>query len=206
LGYVYIVSSDGDRVLAMLDGPPEEQTIEAGVEIVERRLREDGTDWAGSRLPSWSLPLLFNGWPRDDVEEECAAVRRFLRQPARAERPPRLKIRGVAALLDVEWAAVTAEPDVEVTLWRDRRRVRARYNLTVIRHNPIDVAKIKGAKRTRDRFGDKAKRTYRVREGDTLQRIATRELGDPGRAREIRKLNKLRDGKRIKPGQRLKLP
>ena len=51
-------------------------------------------------------------------------------------------------------------------------------------------------------------RTYTVKSGDTLSKIAQRELGDPNAYMEIFNLNKdqLSDPDKIKPGQVLKLP
>jgi nucleoid-associated protein YgaU len=50
--------------------------------------------------------------------------------------------------------------------------------------------------------------TYTVKSGDTLSKIAQRELGDPNAYMEIFNLNKdqLSDPDKIKPGQVLKLP
>ncbi len=49
-------------------------------------------------------------------------------------------------------------------------------------------------------------RTYVVKDGDTLWKIAQRELGDGARFGEITKINKLRDENAIKPGMKLRLP
>lgn len=48
-------------------------------------------------------------------------------------------------------------------------------------------------------------RSVRVREGDTLEKIARRELGDAARWREIQQLNGV-DPRKIKVGQVLQLP
>ena len=49
-------------------------------------------------------------------------------------------------------------------------------------------------------------RTYVVQKGDTLQRIAARELGDASRWRVLTEWNPGLDPKRLKRGQELKLP
>jgi nucleoid-associated protein YgaU len=51
-----------------------------------------------------------------------------------------------------------------------------------------------------------APRSYRVRPGDSLERIAARELRDAARWPEIRSLNKLPNGDRLLAGTLLKLP
>lgn len=49
-------------------------------------------------------------------------------------------------------------------------------------------------------------RTYTVKQGDTLSRIAQRELGNASRWPEISNINGIRDPNRIFPGQVLRLP
>ena len=49
-------------------------------------------------------------------------------------------------------------------------------------------------------------RSVRVREGDTLEKIARRELGNGGRWQEIAQLNGIHDPRKIKVGQALLLP
>ncbi|MBW7906107.1 MAG: LysM peptidoglycan-binding domain-containing protein [Phycisphaerae bacterium] len=51
-----------------------------------------------------------------------------------------------------------------------------------------------------------APRSYRVRKGDSLARIAERELNDRERWREISKLNRLANADHLLPGTTLKLP
>jgi nucleoid-associated protein YgaU len=51
-----------------------------------------------------------------------------------------------------------------------------------------------------------ADRTYEVRAGDTLWMIASRELGDGNRWREIAQLNNVSDPNALRPGLRLRLP
>jgi LysM repeat protein len=47
---------------------------------------------------------------------------------------------------------------------------------------------------------------YTVQRGDSLSKIAQRELGDPNRWREIAQANGIRDPNMIQPGQRLVMP
>lgn len=53
---------------------------------------------------------------------------------------------------------------------------------------------------------DAAARAVRVREGDTLEKIARRELGAGGRWREIAALNGIEDPRQLRVGQLLQLP
>jgi hypothetical protein len=51
-----------------------------------------------------------------------------------------------------------------------------------------------------------AQRTYVVKSGDTLEGIAKRELGSPGRVKDIAEMNHLADADKLKLGQILVLP
>lgn len=63
------------------------------------------------------------------------------------------------------------------------------------------------ADKPQDKAGDKnSKRVYTVRSGDTLVRIAERQLGSPGRARELASLNGIKDPDDLSVGRELKLP
>jgi len=48
-------------------------------------------------------------------------------------------------------------------------------------------------------------RSYRVKEGDTFYRIASRELGDPGRFRELERINGVK-ASNLRPGMTIRLP
>jgi hypothetical protein len=53
---------------------------------------------------------------------------------------------------------------------------------------------------------DRARRTHRVVDGDTLPALAFREYGDPGRWRDIASVNGIDDPARVRPGTTLMLP
>src|SRR5688572_3720016 len=54
--------------------------------------------------------------------------------------------------------------------------------------------------------GEIMARTYVVKRGDTLAKIARRELGDAGLYLRIAELNGMRDPNHLAPGQRLEMP
>ncbi len=66
---------------------------------------------------------------------------------------------------------------------------------------PVD-----GVAAAADPAGDPSPRTYRVRSGDTLRRIAQTFYGDPAKYRRIQKANQIKDAARIEVGQVLVIP
>jgi nucleoid-associated protein YgaU len=122
--------------------------------------------------------------------------------------PPTVRVAGVAPIAKADWVIVSREPaEQDFWIWRHRRRVRAIYTVSIVEAAFPNLVKITPAKRTRDRQGDPVPRFYTVKRSDRhLRGIAQRVLGDGDRWREIARKNKIRDGKNIKAGQRLRLP
>lgn len=214
LGRVLLTANGGQAVLATLNGPVIERGSEAGWEEIERRRRRNAVDWKGGPLIGWEIPLLIDAFlTGGNVEVACDQLDQMIRSPERGEPPPTVRVFGVAPIgrrsngERLDWVMVSKEPaEEDKWIWRERRRVRAFYTVTVVEATFADLAKIRPAKRTRDTAGRPKKRTYTVKRGDTLRSIAAKVLGDADRASDIRRLNSLRDGKGIRAGQKLKLP
>lgn len=81
------------------------------------------------------------------------------------------------------------------------RRTRFSAVVTLLEHVDADITV---RRRERDRPG--RQRTYTVKAGDTLLSIAARELGSATRYTELAALNDIRDPRRLRPGQVLRLP
>ena len=88
-------------------------------------------------------------------------------------------------------------------------RIRAEFTVTLVELESADVA-LSPAKKHNDNAnnggGKGGLRTYVVKKGDTLPNIAANLLGDYKRWREIATLNSIRDPKKIKVGDKLKIP
>ena len=117
--------------------------------------------------------------------------------PRVAKRPDKILVGEQLRIPDLEsarrLAGLAASPADPV----DDRSSSADKPLAAARANPLPA----GGKSISDDF-----RWYRVRESDSLARIARAQLGSADRWREIVELNSLRNPNRIFPGMRIKLP
>lgn len=200
------------------DLDPQQVTQGGGVggwEGVEHPRRSPTTRWTGGQLRTLEVALLLDGW-RDQrsVEEQCRILDAYARPQANTTTPP------VLAFL---WGSYSAlRWVIEDLSWGDElrdpqgRRFRAQVTLSLLEHraetltvaDPRKPAKAppRGTQRPSTAKPTASGRTYTVRAGDTLQRIAQRELSRANRWPEIARLNKLRDPDRLAVGQRLRLP
>lgn len=91
----------------------------------------------------------------------------------------------------------------------DNQRYRQQGTITLMEYVQDDVVQsLSAAGKQRAAAGKPGvrRKVYVVKKGDTLRKIASKQLHNAKRWREIAKLNKIRDPKNIKVGQHLKLP
>lgn len=211
-GRVTFVSENGREFTGILNGPVEEQDIEVGLDDVERPKRKGAIDWTGSKPGGWVVPVLFDEWRTGgNAEGPLGNLTGMARVPDNADTAIKVRVLGVPQIAGAtgtrDWFIRTvAFVDDPKPIWRDQLRVRQAVAITIVEAIVADQIKVRPAQAARDRNGSAKTRTYTVKKGDTLQRIAVQQLGSAGRWREIATLNKLRDPKKIKVGQKLKLP
>jgi hypothetical protein len=182
--------------------------------------RPSSTEYTGQPLRTLEIPLLFDGW-RDqaDVEEPCRILDVWGRIPPGRREPSVLQV-VYGTYTSLRWVVNGLEWDESLEL-RNRlgRRLRAAVTLTLLEHRDAVVAltpvqratpaPTKVAAPGKPSSGPAVRpsgRVYVVKAGDSLSKIAQRELGKASRWPEISRLNGLRDPNFIKPGQRLRLP
>ena len=110
----------------------------------------------------------------------------------------------VRTCVDAKEAELGVIPEVEVyAALRDRRQV-------LLPSDPqTAIGETFAATAARYAFGAPAvQRTYTVKPGDTLTKIAQATLGDPGRASDILAVNQpgLKDANAVRVGQQLRIP
>jgi LysM domain len=180
--------------------------------------RPASTEWNGQPLRSLDIPVLFDGWrTKIDVEEPCRILEAWGRIPPGAREP---------AILQVVYGSYTPLRWVVNGLaWGDElrnhrgRRVRANVTVTLLEHRDAIVAltPVQRATPAPSRASSPGKpssgaavrpsgKTYIVRSGDNLSKIAQSQLGKASRWPEIARLNGLRDPDKVTAGQRLRLP
>lgn len=213
--------SDRLRVTCRLgEGFPNQTQGFGGWEETERWRRKSVTTWKGRQPWRISIPLLFDrlreGTQGVSVEPDIRLLERLAGGG----------IEGTPPLIQFDSAGVVPHDkhDADHVIWvidglefgaavRNRygNRVRAEVTVTVLEYVADEYLVHRAAanqrrdKRRSKRRGAKNKR-YRVRKGDTLSKIAKRELGNHQRWREIGRLNGIRDPKGVKVGQILRLP
>lgn len=188
-----------------------------GWQEVTHPKRASSTEWTGTPLRTLTVDLLVDAYRAgDDVEEACRVLDVWGRvQPGHDEpvvvefswgrwTPYRWVIQDVSygdALHDEHGNRTRQAVTVELLEHREAvlgLRPAQRATPTPARNSPG----LPSSGPTPTASG----RTYTVRAGDTLSRIAQRELGDAARWPELARLNNLRDPDRIQAGQTLRLP
>lgn len=213
-----VIRSKGHTPLRI--GLGEELEIAGGVggwARITRPRRQSLTEWQGYEGREMRVPVIFDGFADDrSVEREIRQLEKFGRKGRGDNHPPVLTLKGPIPHSDLDWVI----QDIEWGRF-DRRTdgQRIRQHATIIFWDFVDAditikRKRSPAKKSRDRNrGGKgqndnkgSRRTYTVKRGDTLSSIAARRLGDSSLWRKIADLNDIRDPKRIRVGQVLRLP
>lgn len=214
------VSPPGRTLRFALD--PQVLTPSPGVggwEQVAHARREATTEWTGSPAGTLDVELLLDRVRfGEDVDDACRVLEVWGQvQPGQRE----------PAVLRLAWGPYAAARYVLNGLSygdarRDEqgRRLRQVVTVTLLEYRRAELALSPARRATRPTAPAPAGsgrpssgaqprpsgRTYTVRRGDTLQRIAAAELGRAARWPEIARLNGLRDPNRLAVGQRLRLP
>jgi hypothetical protein len=192
------------------------------------RPREDAiVEWLGHDVMLLSGPVLFDGilpdlggepeelpWG-DSVERDIRMLEHLTHKLPHYDSPPRVAVLGETVphrdrewvLNDIKWAGD------DIRRPTDGDRVRASATLEFMEYQDWDIisGRLSAAGRRRHKKGTtittKAKKgSYVVKEGDTLRKIAKKELGSASKWHEIAAANHIRDGKAVRPGTRLKIP
>lgn len=187
---------------------------------VTARSREKGiTEWAGRSPITMDIPILFDGFMgNDSVEADCRTLYQMMDKPeGKRDEPPIIRLGGEfpVPFKNRDWVINGIAPGPEERRPRDGHRIRAFFTVTILEHVPGDVIVVRKsspAKKHQQKSKDgknspsKQPRTYTVKNGDTLQKIAARLLGDQKRWHDIKELNNIRDPNNLKVGQKLKIP
>lgn len=200
------------RVQAIMAGPPVPSWT-PGVVTSPRPRRRAVTEWNGNEPLRLELPLMidnFKAGRAGPVEEACRSFEKMAGLAAGDPEPPPLQLRGTPRGLiphdfykapHVRWL-------IETLTWgasergKDGRRLRQELTVTLVQEETDErLERIKRIKRK------KPQRTTRVREDETLRKIAKRLKLSGKELREMKKINKIRDAdKKLKKGRRLKVP
>jgi len=209
---------DESVFFALLTGPVAVVAGYGGWNKVARPRRKALTEWQGRDPMSLEIPFTIDrlaDGAGGAVEGSIRILEKMAGIDAGDPQPPTLRLQsypsgliphGFGAAPHVRWVIETLGWDREQTIINaEGQRVRQNGTITITQFvEDVHLRQLSIAGRGKARKG--RKRVHVVKKGDTLGKIALKYLGSARKWKQIAKLNKIRDPKRIKIGQRLKLP
>lgn len=213
--YVIFTPLYGRKVRVLLGDGAAKATANGGWAVVSRPKNKGFTTWEGYDPYQMEMQVMFDGVQRSTSQERnYDALHKIMRHPAGpARQPSPLKLTGPVPMTKLLWVIQSIEPDEIIRRSRDGQVIRSGASVTLLEYVEADLslsAKPSPAKAADERKeaegAPPAARTYTVKSGDTLSKIAAAELGSYKRYSEIAKMNDIRDPNRISVGQVLRLP
>lgn len=181
---------------------------------VQRPQQVEAIEWAGTPASEIPFDLWFDGYPDTSVEHQVGQLEAW-GQPGRNGSPPPVLQLLYAGLLNYRWVLNGLTPVSEIRR-SDGQRVQACMTVTLLEHVGLGDRPSSADSVRRSAFtpglGPAAvvvakTRTYVVKAGDTLPKIAARLLGKAARWKDIAKINQIRDpAVKLKVGRKLKIP
>lgn len=196
------ISAGAVSVSAFITGPVMVSS-DSGWTETARPLQKAMPEWTGKPLDRANLPLLLDEWPDGSVQDMADTLMGLMRRPAKAATPPVVTCRGPRMPFDAaaRWVVESVAWGDDQLFTRDGRLARQDVTVTLM-ESPDDeptVVKVRGNPTTR--------RIILAAPGDTLEKIARRELGSPKRVGVLRALNPgVRPGRPIKAGTVVVVP
>jgi nucleoid-associated protein YgaU len=214
-GWVRLCTVDRslDLTLRLDEDPPALTPQLPRLEQVEIAYRAARSWWSGQAPGELSISVLLDGYPQKSIEAGAQILERMGRPVSAGKAsgmPSPIQIAGNVPGADRLW--VITQLDSGDAIWRHGFRVRQHWALGLAQWLPLEQADTGGRKNPRTAAGALKKRQpVTVRKGDTLTKIAQRELGSAAKWKSIAALNKVKGKARrspsdLKVGERLKLP
>lgn len=212
-GWAALATRNGELALQtmMYDRPKVDPAV-GGWDTIERKRRRSITEYKGGPGMSMTLALIFEGFKtKESVEGDIRTLEALGRPAAGEAEPPEIVVNGNGAIPhdvwndpEVTWVIQSIE-EQDGTEWHYAERIRALFVVNLIEYSPDDL-KIRGPHHHKKR---KRLKTYVLKKGDTLMKIAARKdvYGDAHKWKRIAKANHIRDPHHPgKPGKRIKIP
>lgn len=176
-------------------------------------------------LPTFKMVIgvVLDGYRRQNsIEDGCVVLERMSLPPNPWAEPPVLKISGHIPHKDLDWVITQIAWGAAIRR-ADGPRTRQQATLTFMQYVDEDrVAFKRAAEISRDNDSKERKskknessskkntssqrHSYQVKEGDTLQSIASAQLGDYRLASKLADFNKIRSSANLKIGKRILIP
>jgi LysM repeat protein len=208
-GWVTFGSDDpAMHVIARVSDKVDLSNGAGGWDQIDRKRRKSITEYKGG--PGWQLdiPCLFDGWQSGTPVDSDVKTLEAMAVPAVGEiEPPKLHVDGGGAIPHDFWNDPETLWVIDSFSWGDSLAVgniRYRQQVTVTVVEYIDEEVLPEAKK---KASTKKHRTYVLKKGDTLQKIAKHFYRSAAKWKDIAKLNNIRDPNHPgRPGKRIKLP
>lgn len=190
--------------------PPTVTDGYGGWNVLDRPRRKGYTQWDGVAPYRMKIPCLFDGWLNEVSIEDDLKTLGEMASPAASGEPPVIDVLGATPLPNVgRWVIESLDWGSNV-IWSEasdnhppyRRRQDVVVNLLQYVHPVSLPRKTPGAT---GRPHPK-KPTWKVKRGDTLRSISAHIYGNQKYWRDIQKLNKIKDPKKLKLGSTLRMP
>jgi LysM repeat protein len=205
---------EGASIRVLLGSSAAVASSDGGWAVLSRPKKSGFTAWEGYAPYQMTLSIMFDGLANDvSQESEYRALLRIMRQPVgKAEQPSPVRLSGPVPMTSTPWVIQSVEQEADSIIRReDGQIVRVAVAVNLLEYVEADVlvtlipspAKKVNAKTA---AAPGAGKTYTVKRGDTLSKIAQSQLGSWSRFREIATLNGIRDPNRVSVGQVLRLP
>jgi hypothetical protein len=183
------------------------------LEQVDIAYRAARSWWAGQDPGKLTVACLLDGYPHRSIEKGAKELEQLVRPVSAGKAsgmPSPVQIAGNVPGADRLWVITSIVPGEAI--WRHGFRVRQHWQLGLEQWLPLERADTGGRKNPRTAAGAlKKRKPVTVKRGDTLTKIAQRELGSASKWKALAKANPIKGKARRAPsdlrvGEKLKLP
>lgn len=214
--YVNFFALDGtvDLTVLMGDGPAQLTGGGGGWQEEERWGLQPATWWKAPANYRQTIPILFEGGPFSEETAINALVGLTRPRGSRIPPPPVFVAGSAIHRADLTWVVESVTPGSAVLRRAsDGDRTRQDYVVNLLQYSPIDVL-VDGSPAQKNAAKQKTPgkrpsvKTWKVRQGDTLPKIAAspKVYGDATQWKKIAHANGIRDSRTLKVGRVLKIP
>ena len=206
------------------DGPALVTGGYGGWDLTQRPRGVSLTDWAGKDPLQLTIPFMLDQYESGDVsvvERNINILEGFAGMDPTEDEPAQVRLIANGVIPhdsffrpNSTWVVNDITWDAESVIRNNVGRLRQAGTVTLLEFVDSDTIEVNKTpaqkKRSKSKKGSQKKgakeKSYTIRQGDTLSKIAARELGNANRWRELAQMNNLRDPDHLKVGQRIRLP
>lgn len=204
--YYYTFRASSGAVVRVLrgDGPPTMVGGGGGWSVENRPRRIGFTLWQGRDPYRMDVPVLFDGWPDDSVEDDIARLNQ-MQIGGDLQEPPTITISGAVPIKGATWVieGIDWSSDDENVYWVRQQGSDFRLRQAATIH----LLQFKAEERLKVTVARALPNVYITKKGDTLRSVARDMYGNASKWTVIKKANpKIKDPNNIPAKTRLTIP